>query len=142
MVWIESAKKSSGGNYTDLTNLPQINGITLTGNKTSSDLGLTGFEVKDFTTDNAKVVITYAKYVELGDFVFFDCIFSTSSTQSAGTVLFKGLPVTTVQANFFAPSTSTTVYRFYTQNGYIYNSAATGTRTYHLFGSYIKYQSS
>ena len=38
--------KAHGGgggtsNYNDLTNKPQINGNTLTGNKTSADLGLT-----------------------------------------------------------------------------------------------------
>lgn len=39
-------KMSSGGgsggttNYNDLTNQPQINGVTLTGNKTSADLGI------------------------------------------------------------------------------------------------------
>lgn len=45
------ANKSGGGsgtsNYNDLENKPKINGVTLSGNKTSSELGLTGD--KDFT---------------------------------------------------------------------------------------------
>ena len=40
------ANKSGGGsgtsNYNDLENKPKINGVTLSGNKTSSELGLTG----------------------------------------------------------------------------------------------------
>ena len=45
------ANKSGGGsgtsNYNDLENKPKINNVTLEGNKTSSELGLTGD--KDFT---------------------------------------------------------------------------------------------
>ena len=45
------ANKSGGGsgtsNYNDLDNKPKINNVTLEGNKTSSELGLTGD--KDFT---------------------------------------------------------------------------------------------
>lgn len=45
------ANKSGGGsgtsNYNDLDNKPKINGVTLSGNKTSSELGLTG-EDKNF----------------------------------------------------------------------------------------------
>lgn len=41
-----NANKSSGGtgtnNYSDLENKPKINGVTLLGNKTSNELGLTG----------------------------------------------------------------------------------------------------
>lgn len=41
-----NANKSSGGtgtnNYNDLENKPKINGVILEGNKTSSELGLTG----------------------------------------------------------------------------------------------------
>ena len=40
------ANKSGGGsgtsNYNDLDNKPKINGVTLEGNKTSSELGITG----------------------------------------------------------------------------------------------------
>ena len=41
-------KKHSGGggggttNYSELSNKPQINGVTLDGNKTSEDLGISG----------------------------------------------------------------------------------------------------
>lgn len=38
-----NVQPSSGGgtsDYTDLTNLPQVNGVTLTGNKSTSDLGI------------------------------------------------------------------------------------------------------
>ena len=45
------ANKSGGGsgtiNYNDLENKPKINNVTLEGNKTSSELGITGD--KDFT---------------------------------------------------------------------------------------------
>lgn len=43
-----NVQPSSGGgtsDYTDLTNKPQINGVTLTGNKSTSDLGITASEV-------------------------------------------------------------------------------------------------
>lgn len=47
-------KKHSGGggsggtsNYNDLSNKPSINGVTLTGNKTSADLGIAGVELKE-----------------------------------------------------------------------------------------------
>lgn len=43
-----SDKKGAGvGNYPDLTNLPQINGNTLTGNKTSAELGIITKSVDD-----------------------------------------------------------------------------------------------
>ena len=43
-----SDKKGAGvGNYPDLTNLPQINGNTLTGNKTSAQLGIITKSVDD-----------------------------------------------------------------------------------------------
>lgn len=44
-VYLGAAKPSSGGgssNYNDLSNKPQINGVTLSGNKTSADLGIKG----------------------------------------------------------------------------------------------------
>lgn len=36
------SKSSGTSNYADLSNKPQINGVTLDGNKTSSDLGIIG----------------------------------------------------------------------------------------------------
>lgn len=35
-------KAEAGGDYDDMTNLPQINGVTLSGNMTATDLGLMG----------------------------------------------------------------------------------------------------
>lgn len=53
-------KKHSGGgggggssNYNDLSNKPSINGVTLTGNKLSSDLGIAGVELKELTPYDA-----------------------------------------------------------------------------------------
>lgn len=53
------AKKLAGGggggggtsNYNQLTNLPQINGVTLIGNKTSSQLGIPT-KTSDLTNDS------------------------------------------------------------------------------------------
>lgn len=60
-------KANSGGgggtsNYNDLSNQPQINGTTLTGNKTASDLGLVaaetgkGLSENDFTDEDKAIV--------------------------------------------------------------------------------------
>lgn len=66
-------KKHSGGgggggttNYNDLSNQPQINGVTLTGNKTSEDLHITGggglsFNNCTVTQDGALVYIDFPK---------------------------------------------------------------------------------
>ena len=43
----KSGGRSGTSNYNDLDNKPKINNVTLSGNKTSSELGLTGD--KDFT---------------------------------------------------------------------------------------------
>ena len=50
---VEWANESSGGtsDYTDLTNKPSINSVTLSGNKTSSDLGL--LEASDITASKS-----------------------------------------------------------------------------------------
>lgn len=46
-------------NYTDLTNKPQINGVTLSGNKTTSDLGITiPTKVSDLTNDTGFITNT------------------------------------------------------------------------------------
>lgn len=42
----------AGGNYNDLNNLPSINGVTLTGNKTAADLGLVDGSVVQQVQDN------------------------------------------------------------------------------------------
>lgn len=45
---------SSGGgtsNYNDLSNKPSINGVTLSGNKTSSDLGISGSSITYSTSE-------------------------------------------------------------------------------------------
>ena len=45
--------------YTDLTNKPQINGVTLSGNKTTSDLGITiPTKVSDLTNDTGFITNT------------------------------------------------------------------------------------
>lgn len=48
--------KAGTTNYTDLTNKPQINGVTLSGNKTTSDLGITTpTKVSDLTNDTGYI---------------------------------------------------------------------------------------
>jgi hypothetical protein len=49
---------SEAGSYTELTNKPQINGITLSGNKSGADLGLTPSTV---TITEASVTISEIK---------------------------------------------------------------------------------
>lgn len=45
-MFLEAAAQGGGGggtsDYTDLENKPQINGVTLSGNKTSANLGISG----------------------------------------------------------------------------------------------------
>jgi len=51
-------RNSEAGSYTELTNKPQINGITLSGNKSGADLGLTPSTV---TIADASVTISEIK---------------------------------------------------------------------------------
>jgi len=51
-----------GGNitsndYTDFSNKPQINGVTLTGNKSTSDLGIVAEDIK-ITVDGESVALS------------------------------------------------------------------------------------
>lgn len=49
-------------NYNDLTNKPQINGITLIGNKTSEELGITGGGTNFFSfevDENGDLIMSY-----------------------------------------------------------------------------------
>jgi hypothetical protein len=75
-------KKIAGGgggggttNYSELSNKPQINGVTLDGNKTSEDLGITGgASILDVTSDigngvdctNYNAVIIIGRYFNAG----------------------------------------------------------------------------
>ena len=59
--------------YTNTTNKPQINGVTLSGNKTSQDLGLTGLTPQ--TTYNTSTSESYA------------CSYANNTFQTKGTVL-------------------------------------------------------
>lgn len=54
-------RKHSGGgggggtsNYNDLSNKPSINGVTLSGNKTSEDLNITNVEIIEYTGDGTR----------------------------------------------------------------------------------------
>lgn len=55
--YVKSHSGSGGGGgattYSELPDKPQINGVTLTGNKSSSDLGITGVELKELTPYDA-----------------------------------------------------------------------------------------
>jgi len=59
-----AAGSGSGGtdNYNELLNLPQINNTTLTGNKTSADLGMyTADDVDELLDDKADLSDVYTK---------------------------------------------------------------------------------
>lgn len=69
-TWTQlNVQPSSGGgtsDYTDLTNKPQINGVTLTGNKSTSDLGITAAgvglgNVPNVATDDQTPTFTTAQ---------------------------------------------------------------------------------
>lgn len=66
---IDALEKNSGGggssNYNDLTNKPSINGVTLSGNKTTSDLGInaTNVMMSDGTTSLEDKVDELTDYV-------------------------------------------------------------------------------
>lgn len=50
--WVNGTASGGGGttDYTDLTNKPKINNVTLSGNKTASDLGITEMELGETST--------------------------------------------------------------------------------------------
>lgn len=78
--WINGSGGGGGGgtsDYTDLTNKPQINGVTLSGNKTSGDLNLqsaTIINVKDYgavgdgVTDDSTAI---QSALDVGGIIFF-----------------------------------------------------------------------
>ena len=53
------------GDYTDLTNKPKINNVELTGNKTTSDLGIVIPDVSNFITKDANDLTYYTKTNDL-----------------------------------------------------------------------------
>lgn len=69
-------KSHSGGggsgtsNYNDLSNKPSINGVTLTGNKTSADLNIGGVSFKNGVIDNTLHTITMSNLEKIA-FIFF-----------------------------------------------------------------------
>lgn len=70
-------KKHSGGgggggttNYSELSNKPQINGVTLDGNKTSDELNIGGVSFKDGVIDNELHTITLSNLEKIA-FIFF-----------------------------------------------------------------------
>jgi hypothetical protein len=75
---IYSFKKNSGGggtsDYSQLTNKPQINGVTLSGNKTSQDLGITSeaLETVSSIPSGASVGDVYAIYSSREDYYGWD----------------------------------------------------------------------
>ena len=84
-------KKNSGGggggtsDYTQLSNLPQINSVELTGNKSLSDLGIASEEslsaVLDDLADEFDATATYA----VGDYVLKDGVLYKCTTAHTGT---------------------------------------------------------
>ena len=70
-------KKHSGGgggggttNYSELSNKPQINGVTLDGNKTSVDLNIGGVSFKDGVINNELKTVTLNNLEKIA-FIFF-----------------------------------------------------------------------
>jgi hypothetical protein len=70
-------KKHSGGgggggtsNYNNLSNKPQINGVELTGNKTSEQLNIGGVSFKDGVINNELHTVTLSNLEKIA-FVFF-----------------------------------------------------------------------
>lgn len=63
--YVKSHSGGGGGtsNYNDLSNKPKINGVELTGNKTSSDLRLSGVDVIHYVGDG-----TRSRVHEVGDY--------------------------------------------------------------------------
>lgn len=60
--WREFSSGGGGGtsDYSDLTNKPQIEGVTLSGNKTASDLGLAKLtDLADFITKSVNDLVNY-----------------------------------------------------------------------------------
>lgn len=84
MLLIEKASESGGGgggveNYDLLSNRPQINGVTLTGNKTADDLSLVPVSALD------SVNTTLAGKQNAGNYTTFaDAFFTTSNITSGG----------------------------------------------------------
>lgn len=65
-IHLGKAKPSAGGgggtsDYSDLSNKPQINGTTLSGNKSSSDLGVADTSLSNLTAVGKEVVAAYPK---------------------------------------------------------------------------------
>ena len=96
---------SSGGgggttDYNDLTNKPQINSQTLTGNKTASDLGLVADSVTTISptiTASTGTLVSYTAY-QFGKVVFLTIAVRKTSSTASG-------------ANIFTGTLSTTAYR-------------------------------
>jgi len=62
-------EKQSGGtsDYTDLSNKPKINNVELSGNKTTSDLGIDIPDVSDFITKDVNNLTYYTKTSNLSN---------------------------------------------------------------------------
>ena len=96
---------SSGGgggttNYNDLTNKPQIGGVTLTGNKTASDLGLVADTV---TTISPTITASTGTLVSCTAFKFGKMVFMTIAVRKTSS--------TASGANIFTGTISETAYR-------------------------------
>lgn len=96
---------SSGGgggttNYNDLTNKPQINSQTLTGNKTASDLGLVADSV---TTISPTITASTGTLVSCTAFKFGKMVFMTIAVRKTSS--------TASGANIFTGTISETAYR-------------------------------
>ena len=93
-------KKISGGggsggttNYNDLSNKPSINGVTLSGNKTSSDLQISGsITIDDITTD----ILDSTKKVDVTEYKAFWFLYQDTAN-----------PVQTISSGMYVMSAMT-----------------------------------
>lgn len=72
--YVKSHSGGGGGggttNYSELSNKPQINGVTLDGNKTSEELNIGGVSFKNGVIDNESHTITMSNLEKIA-FIFF-----------------------------------------------------------------------
>lgn len=118
------------------------NGVEYSGGSSGGGGG-GSITVNDFQVDSQNISASYAKYIEIGSMVFVDCLFIVTTSTSANESFFSGLPTASNRSYFFGLSTATSINRFYCENGHIYTVAAINaneSRTYHIYGSYIKAQ--
>lgn len=121
-------KKHSGGgggggtsNYNDLSNKPQINGVTLSGNKTSEDLGISGgggltiteLSGTTFNKNDYKAVIVAIQYTEYPSVNRTTLVYPTSIFDRSFNAIEDVTESKTIGISFTLSSNSVTVDKFW-----------------------------